>query len=361
MASQAVVEKRVAKAISECNDIMAGKFKGENIPDSNRRLANLTKTALEALATAREEITDLKKDVSELKQLKPLVEGVQEKVESLGEKLEGVVKEVSGIGDKMSGLNTEIQKLQESTDSKLENNTTALDKAMTALTAIQSSMEEEREARVQEKRAREEAQEAYQRSCVAPCLIIYGLAMEEAETIRALQRTIDKLIFEVIGVNREEVQIEKVMRFGKSAEAGTGEAGTGEAGGRPRPVRIVLASPSMKTPIFKGLIKLKGKQEYRRVSVQNEIPSILMPRHKILTERAKSIRADTGCRTRIEFGKGPLVLKVLYEGQYRPEEEFTEMWNNRRSNRENPGGRVSGGSGGSGNSGNFAPRWDERT
>ena len=347
MASQAVVEKRVAKAISECNDIMAGKFKGENIPDSNRRLANLTKTALEALATAREEITDLKKDVSELKQLKPLVEGVQEKVESLGEKLEGVVKEVSGIGDKMSGLNTEIQKLQESTDSKLENNTTALDKAMTALTAIQSSMEEEREARVQEKRAREEAQEAYQRSCVAPCLIIYGLAMEEAETIRALQRTIDKLIFEVIGVNREEVQIEKVMRFGKPAEAATGEAG-----GRTRPVRIVLASPSMKTPIFKGLIKLKGKQEYRRVSVQNEIPSILMPRHKILTERAKSIRADTGCRTRIEFGKGPLVLKVLYEGQYRPEEEFTEMWNNRRSNRENPGGRVSGGSG------NFAPRWD---
>ena len=327
------------KAISDCQTISEGKFK-DSLPDMKVKLcsvAGLTKMALEALVSAREEINDLKKDVSELKTLKPLVEGMGEKVSDLGEKVEGMGKQVTGLGEQMSGLGTEIQKLQKNTDAKLDKHDESMALAMDALKGIDAKMqeeketrekymEEEREMRKKERQLREESQLAYERSCVAPCLILYGLKMEAEENNIDLLKNIEGL-FKVIGVKPEDVRIDKVMRFGGGkAQAGPDGASATAGPARPPPVRVVLVDPSMKGPLFKGLSNLRGKEEYRKVSIQNEIPRSMMPEHKEMSERARSIRTDTGCKTRITFGKGPLILKVFYEGKLRTEEEFSKMW-----------------------------------
>ena len=109
------------------------------------------------------------------------------------------------------------------------------------------------------------------------------------------------------------------MRFGRP---GGNTSTTTPA--RPPLVRVVLNQPSMKGILFKSLIRLKGKDEYKGLSIQNEVTKIEMPAHKLAVERAKAIRTDTGFKTRVTVGRGPITLKVLFNGKWMSENEFLE-------------------------------------
>ena len=355
---------KMEKAMADCMAISEGKFKDSN-PDLKKNvtsLATLMKTAFESLIVAREDIVELRQDVSDLKEL-------DKKVTDLG-------TQVTNLGEKMTGLGEDIQRQQKNTDAKLDKHDQTMKKAMEALTGIDKKlgeekearekymeeeresrekyMEEVREAQEREKRLREEAEIEYESSQVAPNLILYGFKMEEDETNRDLMRNIERLFYEVIGLNRDVVIVEKVVRFGgkKAAETAAGAVGAATSARPRRPplVRVVLADQNMKGTLFKGLNKLKGNETYKDVSIQNEIPKSLMDTHKQMVERAKMIRTDTGYRTRIAFGKEPLTLKVFYEGKFRPEAEFNKMYFEKE-------GKGSGTS----NDGSFKPRWADES
>ena len=116
---------------------------------------------------------------------------------------------------------------------------------------------------------------------------------------------------------------------------------------------MVLEQPYMKGILFKSVIKLKGKEDYRGLSIQNEVPRSQQAEHKEAVERAKSIRTDTGCRTRIKFSNGPVTLTVHYNGERMSEEKFQEKLttgSDSSSHRSGGGGGL-GGYGGGGRGG----------
>lgn len=315
----AMTERERSKAMGEAKTIEEGKF-GDSIPDMKKRLTvlgGLARSAFEALAEAREEMNSMKKDVTDLKELKPIVEGM------------GV--QISDLGKQMTGLGNNIENLQKSMDAKHDKVDKVVNVCMEALDGIKTKLEEdsedrnkEREERDRERKVREEERLENDRSLVAPNLMLYGLNQETGENPTTLRNKVENLFYNILGLGREEVIIEKVIRFGKR-----GDAAASAAARAPRPgiVRVILAQPSMKGPLFKSVIKLKGKEEYRGLSIQNEVPKSQMGEHKEAVERAKSIRIDTGCRTRIKFNRGPVTLTVHYNGEWLTEEKFSEKWN----------------------------------
>ena len=338
--------------ITDCKTISEGKFK-DSLPEMKQKISLLggsMKIALEGLLAAREEMSEVKRDVADLKELKPLVEEMGQKVTNLG-------AQVSGIGEQMSGLNTNIEKLQKKMDEKHENVDKSMGITVAALEDIGIKMDEEKEVRERERQKREEEQLNYDRSLVAPCLILYGLDQEAGESAAALHNKVGNVFYNVLELREEEVVIEKVMRFGKPGTT----AGASARPPRPALVRVVLASPVMKGPLFKSLIKLKGKDEYKGLSIQNEVPRFQMGEHKAAVERAKSIRTDTGCRTRIKFGKGPVTLTIQYNGKWMDEEEFSENRNTGTVNR-NVNGNINGNVNGNVNgNGNHNSSWAEES
>ena len=82
----------------------------------------------------------------------------------------------------------------------------------------------------------------------------------------------------------------------------------------------------MKSVVFSNVANLRGKEQYSRVSIQNEVPSGLMTDYKKAVERAKQLRADTNVKTRVSFAKGPVVVLIKMAGwkDFVPEDKLNE-------------------------------------
>ena len=161
---------------------------------------------------------------------------------------------------------------------------------------------------------------------MAPCLIFYGFKLLDGENNTSLFKAVVRFLRETLGLN-EEVSVHTVMRFGK-----TGGNDSTAAPTRPPLVRVVLDQASMKGILFKNLIRLKNNEEFKGLSIQNEVAKIEMPAHKLAVERAIAIRTDTGCKTRVTAGRGGITLKVLFEGKWVSEKEFYEKHDKKDNN-----------------------------
>lgn len=320
----AMTERERSKAMGEVKIIEEGKF-GDSIPEMKKRITALggfVRSAFEALAEVREEMGSMKKDVTELKELKPIVEGMGSQITELG-------KQMTGLGSNIDNLQKSMNEKHEKVDKVMNVCTEALDGIKVKLEEDSEDRGKEREERERERQQREEEKLAIDRNLVAPNLILYGLNQDTGENPAALRNKLGDIFYNILGLGREEIIIEKVIRFGKRGEAAASAAARPS---RPALVRVVLAEPYMKGPLFKSLINLKGKDEYRGLSIQNEVPRSQMEEHKAAVERAKSIRIDTNCRTRIKFSKGPVTLQILYDGKWMNEDEFSEKWNTGNGN-----------------------------
>ena len=80
----------------------------------------------------------------------------------------------------------------------------------------------------------------------------------------------------------------------------------------------------MKSEIFGNIANLRGKEEFARVSIQNEVPKSLMEDYRQAVARAKSYREDCDVKTRISWAKGPMTVLMKIGVKWTPEEEVDE-------------------------------------
>ena len=314
------------------NKIAGGKA-GDSVPEikaATTNLAELLQIAFKSIEEHDDKLEAVEKDLEEVKGLKEAVDKLTSDVNEMSGSLSKVEDSVSNISKqlkplgKLSNTMEEMKKNQDEKFKAMEGAANLMKESTEAVKSIETKLEKEEEERERERgerekerKAREEERIAYERACVAPCIMLYGFKMDRNENPTTLLRNVEELFRDTLGLSEEEVYIEKVMRFTlQGAQEGTKRG--------PPLVRVVLSQPSQKGALFRSLVKLKGKAQFKGLSIQNEIAKIEMPQHKIVSARARKIREDSGCRTRVTTGRGPIAIKVLFEGTWMSEKEFHE-------------------------------------
>ena len=298
------------KVVNALETICEGKW-AETGPEIKKQMYTLSyylRTVVESFAAVQDEFTEVKKELNELKKMRVEVGQIRDKMTKVGDQMDKLETKIDEKHNNMEGLVTTTMEALKNVEVKLKKDDVERLK--------------EKEARDKDRKEREDEKIAYQRACVAPCLIIYGFKVVDGENNDSLFKEVKRFFKETLGLN-DEVSVHQVMRFGRPAGNASTTAST-TASARPPLVRVVLNQPSMKGILFKSLIRLKNKEEYKGLSIQNEVAKIEMPAHKLAVQRAIAIRNDTGNKVRVTVGRGGITLKVLFEGKWISEKEFHE-------------------------------------
>ena len=285
---------------------------GSNVPGSMVTLVEMVEMLLKTTEVQDEKMGKVEKELSALQEVRGEVAKLRDQVAEWGKRFD----EIDSKLNVLSELDANIKDIQK------EHN-----ENMKSLGEAVASMNSERELMKEERVKSEEAREAKERAEVAPCLIVMGLEKGGPETYKQLEDKVVGLFQDGLGLNPSngaDLDFIKVERFGPGGR-GTAAAAAA-APERPPLVRITLMNPSMKSVVFSNVANLRGKEQYSRVSIQNEVPSGLMTDYKKAVERAKQLRADTNVKTRVSFAKGPVVVLIKMAGwkDFVPEDKLND-------------------------------------
>lgn len=282
----------------------------ESGPEMKKRICHLSfyiQTVVESFSGVQDEMYEVKKEIKEIKKVTAEVTQIKDKITQVSEQMMNLESKIDEKHNNIQGLvNTTMGALQ-NIETKLKND--------------EEEREKEKEERDKYRKDRENERIAFERNLIAPNLIVYGFKMVQGENTDSLFKEVEAFMMEILGLNKEDVSVHGVVRFGRPGGT-TASTSSTSAPTRPPPIRIILRQPSMKGPLFKSLIRLKGKDEFKGLSIMNEITKAEMPAHKRAVERAQTIRRDTDCRVRVTMGKGPIALKVLFKGEWMLEDKF---------------------------------------
>ena len=273
-------------------------------------MAGMLETLLKSTEAQDKKIEKVEKDMSALQEVRDEVAKLRDEVGKWGSRFEEVDTKLKVLADLDANIK-DIQKEQ-------KENVKRLGEAVEAMETERGLMEEERKRSEEARLDREKAE-------VASCLIVMGLEKGGPETYKQLEQKVIGLFKEGLGLNNDGVTVDfsRVERFGPG-KRGSEAAASGPE--RPPLVRITLLEPSMKSAIFGSVANLRGNQQYARVSIQNEVPKGLMEEYKVAVNRAKELRQDCNCKTRISWAKGPVTVLVKLAGWERfvPEDKLNE-------------------------------------
>ena len=284
----------------------------ESGPEIKKRICNLSfyiQTIFESFSGVQDEMVEVKKEIKEIKKVTAEVTQIKDKITQVSEQMRNLESKIDEKHNNIQGLVNTTMGALKNIETKLEND--------------EVEREKEKEERDKYRKERENERIAFERNLVAPNLIVYGFKMVQGENSDSIFKEVEAFMKETLGLNNEDVSVHGVVRFGRPGGKMASTSST-TAPTRPPPIRIILRQPSMKGPLFKSLIRLKGKDEFKGLSIMNEITRAEMPAHKRAVERAQSIRSDTDCKVRVVMGKGPIALKVLFNGEWMTEDEFYE-------------------------------------
>ena len=273
-------------------------------------LTGMVETLLKSTEAQDERIEKVEKDLTALQEVRDDVAKLRDEVREWGKMFEEVDSKLKVLSDLDANIK-EIQKEQRENVKKLGD-------AVDRMNLERDEMEKERKRSEEVRLEREKAE-------VAPCLIVMGLEKGGQETYKQLEQKVITLFKEGLGLNNNGVEADftKVERFGPG-KGGPAAAAAGPE--RPPLVRITLAAPSMKSAVFGSVANLRGKQQFSRISIQNEVPKGMMDAYKAAVDRAKQLRQDTNVKTRISWAKGPVVVLIKMAGwdKFVPEDKLNE-------------------------------------
>ena len=304
-------QKKLIEGLAKIKD----KSAGDTVPDikaANSTLAEILQILLKSDEVQNEKIGKMEEEMNDIKEVKKEFMQLKKEVGDLGKKFEAVEAKLAVLDDLDKNVK-EIQKVQ-------VENTKRLGEAADKMDKERKMMEEMREQAEQDKRERDEAD-------VAACIMVMGLEKGETETYKELEGKVGRLLGEGLGLNPGIIDYSKVERFGPGKKRGTGAAAAAATAGPERPplVRITLYQASMKGLVFGNIGNLRGKPEFARVSIQNEVPKGRMTEYKEAIKRAKSYREDCGVKTRISWSKGPMMVLIKVGRQGVPEDWVPEV------------------------------------
>ena len=274
---------------------------GDSIPElkaASATLVEVIQVLLKSTEVQSERIGKMEDEMSDLKEIKNEFMNLRKEVSEWSKKFEAVEAKLSLLDDLDKNVK-DIQKEQ-------GENVKKLSEACDMMGEERKKLEDLREMAKEEMMDRDKAG-------VASCLIVMGLEKGEAETYKDLEQKVFRLLGEGLGVNAGNVDFSKVERFGPGK-------GRNAAAGSERPplVRITLLQASMKAAIFGNVANLRGKEEFARVSIQNEVPKLLMEDYKLAVGKAKAYREDCNVKTRISWAKGPVIVEFKIGDKWTP-------------------------------------------
>ena len=289
-------QKKLTDGLAKIKD----KSAGDTVPDlkaANSTLAEILQILLKSDEVQNEKIGKMEEEMNDIKEVKKEFIQLKKEVGDLGKKFEAVESKLEVL-DALDKNMKEIQKEQ-------RENTKTVGEAAEKMEEERKKLEEMRERAEQDKRKKDEDE-------VAACIMVMGLAKGDVETYRDLESKVNNLLGEGLGLNPGVVDYSKVERFGSGKVRGNAEGAEAAAARPERPplVRITLMQASMKGLIFGNIGNLRGKPEFARISIQNEVPRGRMDEHKETSDRAKSYREDAGVKTRISWAKGPMTVLI---------------------------------------------------
>ena len=287
--------------------IKANKF-GDSIPEikeASASMAEVLQILLKSTESQDTKIGKLEEEISDLKEIKNEFIQLRKEVGEWGKKFEAVEAKLQVLDD----VDKNIKEIQQ----EQRDNVKRLGDACDKMEEERKMMEEMRLRAENEKMARDKAE-------VASCLIVMGLEKGRVETYKDLEQKVGRMFGDGgLGLTPGIADWSKVERFGPGK-------GRNDLAGPSRPplVRITLLQPSMKSEIFGNIANLRGKEEFARVSIQNEVPKSLMEDYRQAVARAKSYREDCDVKTRISWAKGPMTVLMKIGVKWTPEEEVDE-------------------------------------
>ena len=288
---------------------IAGNKIGDSIPEIKQAqvtLAEVLQIMLKSTEDASVRIGKMEDEMSDLKEVKNEFIQLRKEVGEWSKKFEAVQAKLQ-ILDELDKNVKEIQKEQ-------MENVKRMGEACDMMEEERKKMEEMRERAMEEKVSRDKAE-------VASCLIVMGLEKGRVETYKDLEDKVSGL-WDALGLTVDVATFSKVERFGPGKGRNAAAAATGPE--RPPLVRITLLQPSMKSAIFGNIANLRGKEEFARISIQNEVPKSLMEDYRQAVGRAKSFREDCNVKTRISWAKGPMTVLMKLGDKWTPEDEVDE-------------------------------------
>ena len=276
----------------------------DNLPylkASTVTMAGMLMTLMKSTEAQDQRIEKVEKDVSALLVIKDEVAKLRDEVGKWGSKIEEVDSKLEVLSD----LDTNIKNIQKDQKESVKRFGEAADLMDT------------------ERVKMEEARLDREKADVASCLIVMGLEKGETETYKQLEQKVIELFRDGLGLTNDIIGFSRVERFGPGKR---GPAAAAAGPERPPLVRITLMEPSMKSPIFGSVANLRGKEEFARVSVQNEVPKSMMEEYKVAVNRAKELRQDCNVKTRVSWAKGPVTVLVKLAGwpKFLPEDKLNQ-------------------------------------